>query len=56
MGTQNTVSLRRFCENSKQMLNFQPKDKHWVHKRDGSFAQPLRMFKLMDEKIFTISR
>ena len=33
MGIQNTVSLRRFCENTKQMLKFQAKDKHWVNKR-----------------------
>ena len=35
----NTVSLRRFCENPKQMLNFQPKVKLWAHKRIVSMSR-----------------
>ena len=34
-----TVLFRRFCENPKQMLNFQPKVKLWTHKRTVSMRR-----------------
>ena len=39
MGTEKKVSLRRFCENPKQMLNFQLEVKLWAHKRTVSMRR-----------------